>query len=133
MRHPAGEGTFPSHPGGPGPRPDLTTEVLRGARCIGRSRSRFKKHGPGMMAGPSFEVVSCQTKSRSGAPGGGRTVRGCVHAFPRRASQACCTGVNFKDAPTGAPLPLYFREGKGKEGVPGASNNTGDDAWLFDN
>ena len=58
---------------------------------------------------------------------------GAYTPSPQRASQACRTGVNFKDAPFGAPLPLLAERGKWNEGVPGASNNTGDDAWLFDN
>ena len=49
---PAGEARKPRTRAAPGLRPGDTTVALPGAGCIGRSRSRFKKRGPGLMAGP---------------------------------------------------------------------------------
>jgi hypothetical protein len=80
---PCGRGTQASHSGGPGPRPGDTTVALGGAPCIGRLRRRFKKHGPGMMAGPSSRLCPA-CKSRDGAPRGERVDRGPAASRKRR-------------------------------------------------
>ena len=110
----------------PGLRSGANTGALRGARCIGRRKCRFKKRGPGLMVASQRKGTTCKCRRWSA---GRRTHRKMRARLPAVGRASLPQGVRPVTAPSGAPLP-HVGEGR-NEGPPRALQRTGAaERWL---